>query len=120
MLAAMMFTKKLREPIMRGEITTSIRIWQKPHVKAGGTYALGPGHIRVAAIKEIGMRDITPAMARESGFEGVVDLLKTAKHGRGERVYLVEFSYEDRPAPAPVSARRPSSRRRGRRPPAAR
>ena len=91
----MMFTKRLREPIMRGEITTSIRIWQKPHVKAGGTYALGPGRIRVTSIKDIGIRDITPKMARESGFEGVVDLLKTAKHGRGEKVYLIAFEYED-------------------------
>ena len=90
-----MFTKRLREPVMRGEITTSIRIWQKPHVKLGGTYALGPGRIRVASIKEIGIRDITPAMARASGFEGVVDLLKTAKHGPGEKVYLIEFAYEE-------------------------
>jgi len=110
-----MFTKRLREPVMHGEITTSIRIWQKPHVKVGGTYALGPGHIRVTAIKEIGLRDITPAMARESGFEGLVDLLKIAKHGRGERVYLVTFEYEDGFAPAkPTNAPRPSSRPRGR------
>jgi len=106
----MMFTKKLREPVMRGEITTSIRIWQRPHVKAGGTYAMGPGHIRVTSIKEIGLHDITPKMARDSGFEGVVDLLKTAKHGPGERVYLVEFVYEDA-----VNAPRPSSAPRGRR-----
>jgi len=114
----MMFTKRLREPVMRGEITTSIRIWQKPHVKVGGTYALGPGHIRVTSIREIGVRDITPAMARESGFDGLVDLLKIAKHGRGERVFLVEFEYED--GFAKPSAPRPSSRRRARRRSAAR
>jgi hypothetical protein len=110
----MMFTKRLREPIMRGEITTSIRIWQKAHVKVGGAYALGGGHIKVTSIKEIGIHDITPKMARESGFEGVVDLLKIAKHGRGERVYLVSFEYEDGFAPAKSNAPRPSSRRRGR------
>ncbi|HUO91668.1 MAG TPA: hypothetical protein VMU22_02050, partial [Rhizomicrobium sp.] len=70
----MQFTKRLREPIMRGEITCSVRIWQKPHVKPGGTYPLGPGHIRVKAIKEIGLPDITPELARRSGFAGVVDL----------------------------------------------
>jgi hypothetical protein len=91
----MMFTKRLREPVMRGEITCSVRIWQKPHVKAGGRYALGAGHIQVTSIKEIGLTDITPQLARRSGFAGVVDLLKTAKHGPGERVYLVEFVYED-------------------------
>ena len=37
--------------------------------------------------------DITPEMARASGFKGVVDLLKVAKHGRGENVYLVRFHY---------------------------
>jgi hypothetical protein len=106
----MMFTKKLREPVMRGEVTVSVRIWQRPHVKAGGTYPLGAGHIRVTSIRQIGFKDITPELARKSGFAGVVDLLKTAKHGPGERVYLVEFVYEDA-----LSAPRPSSGRRARR-----
>jgi hypothetical protein len=91
----MMFTKRLREPVMRGEITCSVRIWQKPHVKVGGRYTLGAGTIEVTSIREIGMADITPGLARRSGFAGVVDLLKTAKHGPGERVYLVEFAYRD-------------------------
>jgi hypothetical protein len=89
----MMFAKRLREPMMRGEITCSVRIWQKPDVKVGGRYALGPGVIEVTAIREIAMSDITPDLARRSGFLGVVDLLKIAKHGPGERVYLVEFEY---------------------------
>ena len=37
---------------------------------------------------------MTPALAKKSGFDGVVDLLKIAKHGPGEKVYLVEFHYE--------------------------
>jgi hypothetical protein len=41
------------------------------------------------------LHDITPELARTSGFAGVVDLLKTAKHGPGEKVYLIEFVYED-------------------------
>jgi hypothetical protein len=89
----MMFAKRLRDPVMRGEVTCSVRIWQKPHVKVGGRYALGPGAIEVTAIREIAMSDITPDLARRSGFLGVVDLLKVAKHGAGERVYLVEFEY---------------------------
>jgi hypothetical protein len=91
----MMFTKRLREPVMRGEVTCSVRIWQKAHVKVGGRYALGPGAIHVTAIREIGFADITPDLARRSGFQGVVDLLKTAKHGPGEKVYLVEFEYSE-------------------------
>ncbi len=89
----MMFTQRLREPVMRGEVTCSVRIWQKPHVKVGGRYRLGAGAIEVTSIREIGLSDITPELARRSGFQGVVDLLKVAKHGPGERVYLVEFEY---------------------------
>ena len=90
----MQFTRKLRPGEMAGEITTSIRIWQKPHVKVGGRYALGGGHIQVHGIREIQIADITPRMARDSGFDGVVDLLKVAKHGPGERVYLISFTYQ--------------------------
>jgi len=89
----MMFAKRLREPVMRGEVTCSVRIWQRPHVRVGGRYSLGPGAIEVTAIREIGMGDITPDLARRSGFLGVVGLLKVAKHGPGERVFLVEFEY---------------------------
>ncbi len=91
----MIFTKRLREPVMRGDVTCSVRIWQKPRVKVGGRYALERGEIEVTGLREIALDDITPELARRSGFLGVVDLLKVAKHGPGERVYLVEFEYHD-------------------------
>jgi len=51
-------------------------------------------------VREIGFEDITPELARRSGFAGVVDLLKVARHGPGEHVYLVEFEYQ--PPAGPV------------------
>lgn len=90
----MMFARRLREPVMRGEVTCSVRIWQSPRVKAGGRYALGPGHVVVSSIREVTLADVTPELARRSGFAGLVDLLKVARHGPGERVFLVEFDYE--------------------------
>ena len=87
------FTKRLREPIMRGEITCTVRIWQRAHVKVGGRYAFEPGVVEVTSIREITLDQVTPDLARRSGFLGVVDLLKIAKHGPGERVYLIEFEY---------------------------
>lgn len=89
----MMFTKRLREPVMRGEITCSVRIWQRPRVKVGGRYPLGPGAIEVTSIREIVADDITPELARRSGFADVEDLLAVAKHGPGETIYLVKFDY---------------------------
>jgi hypothetical protein len=90
----MLFTRKLREPIKRGEITKSVRIWKAPRVKVGGSYKLEGGWVIVDKLHQIELDDITPSLARETGFAGVAELLKTAKHGAGERVYLVEFHYE--------------------------
>jgi hypothetical protein len=89
----MVFTKRLREGVIRGEITCSIRIWTSPHVKAGNRYSMGDGEIEVESITQIGFPDITPELARESGFLGVLDLLKVAKHGKGDNVYLIRFHY---------------------------
>ena len=91
----MMFTKRLRGPVMLGEITCSVRIWQRPHVKVGGRYPLGPGAIHVTSVREILLEDVTPELARRSGFEDVEDLLGVARHGRGDNVYLVEFEYRE-------------------------
>ena len=51
------------------------------------------GHIEVDSIEPIGLPDITPQLARESGFLGVVDLLKVANHGKGSNIYLIRFHY---------------------------
>jgi hypothetical protein len=87
------FTKRLRDGVRRGQITCSIRIWMRPHVKAGNRYRMEEGEIEVDSVLPISLADITPELARESGFKGVVDLLKIAKHGKGENVYLVRFHY---------------------------
>ena len=89
----MTFAKRLREGVRRGEITCSVRIWTRPHVTVGKRYRMEEGEIEVDSIKPIGFPDITPELARESGFLGVIDLLKVAKHGKGENIYLVRFHY---------------------------
>jgi hypothetical protein len=59
----------------------------------GGRYRMEEGEIEVDAILPIELDDITPAMARRSGFRDVPALLDMARHGPGENVYLVEFHY---------------------------
>ena len=49
------------------------------------------GHIVVESIQPIALDDISGDLARRSGFMGVVDLLKVAKHGSGTNIYLIEF-----------------------------
>jgi hypothetical protein len=65
----------------------------RPKVKAGGKYAMDEGHIVVESIEPMALEDVTDDLARESGFANVGALLATAKHGRGENVYLVRFHY---------------------------
>jgi hypothetical protein len=89
----MTFTKRLRDGVRRGEITCSVRIWTRPHVKVANRYRMEEGEIEVDSITPIGLPEITPALARASGFLGLVDLLKVAKHGKGENIYLVRFHY---------------------------
>ena len=89
----MVFTTRLRDRVRSGEITCSVRIWQSPRVTVGVRYPMDDGMIEIDSIESISFADITPELARESGFEGVIDLLKVAKHGKGEYVYLVRFHY---------------------------
>jgi hypothetical protein len=92
----MLFVQALRDRVRSGEVTCSIRLWQRPHVKVGRRYSLPPGEIVVTSLLEISLSDVTPELARRSGFSGVVELLKIAKHGSGRRVFLVEFKYVTR------------------------
>lgn len=89
----MVFTKRLRDGVRQGEITSSIRIWMHPHVKVGGRYPMEEGQIEVDSIKSIDFADITHELVRESGFPDLDTLLKVAKHGKGQNIYLIRFHY---------------------------
>jgi hypothetical protein len=47
------------------------------------------GAIEADSIEPIGLPDITPELARESGFLGVLDLLKEPKYGKGTSIYFI-------------------------------
>jgi len=103
----MVFTKRLREGVRSGEITCSVRIWTRPHVIVGNRYRMEEGEIEIDSIQPIGLPDITPQLARASG---ILDLLKVAKHGPGNNIYLIRFHYippalrkTPRPRPKSVS-----------------
>ena len=91
----MQFTKRLRDPIARGEVTTSVRIWKRTHAKVGGRYRCGDGFVTVDSIDEITLEDVTPRLARACGFEDVEDMMGVAKHGSGDRVYRITFRYSE-------------------------
>ncbi|HKS66810.1 MAG TPA: hypothetical protein VJR26_06190 [Candidatus Acidoferrales bacterium] len=71
---------------------------------------MGDGEIEIDSITQIGFPDITPELARASGFLGVLDLLKVAKHGKGNNIYLIRFHHIPRrkQTDRPQKARRAS------------
>jgi hypothetical protein len=89
----MVFTKRLREGVRRGEISCSVRIWTRPHVRVGARYRMDEGEIEIESVESIELAELTPQLARESGFLGVADLLKIARHGKGDNIYLIRFRY---------------------------
>lgn len=89
----MQFAKALRHGVRSGRIRCSVRVWERPHVKAGGRYAMEEGSIVVDSIDPIARDDVTDELARESGFACADDLMRIARHGRGENVYLIRFHY---------------------------
>lgn len=90
-LPQLIFTQRLRDGVRSGAITCSVRIWMRPHVKVGNRYRMEEGEIEVESVLPIRLEDITPDLALASGFKGVVDLLKVAKHGRGRTCISLSF-----------------------------
>jgi hypothetical protein len=89
----MTFSKPLRQRVRSGEITQSVRIWLNPRVRVGGRYPLLDGCIEVTRLQEIDLDDVTEELARATGFGSLDALMETARHGRGERVFLVDFVF---------------------------
>jgi hypothetical protein len=89
----MVFTKRLRDGVRTGQISVSVRIWTTPRVTVGKRYRMDEGQIEIDSIEPIGLPDITHSLAVASGFLGVLDLLKVAKHGNGQNIYLIRFHY---------------------------
>ena len=46
---SMMFAERLREVVRRGEITCSVRIWMRPHVRLGNRYRISRYRRSIAA-----------------------------------------------------------------------
>jgi len=94
------FTKALRDPIRRGEITLSVRYWHRPRAKEGVRYPMEEGWVRVNSIRQIQEAELTEDLARQSGFADLAAMLKIAQHGASDLIWLVEFEFE--PGDSPI------------------
>jgi hypothetical protein len=89
------FSPELRNDVLAGDITVSVRLWQRPRVKQGGRYRVGPGEIEVDAIELLPFAVITEQDVRRAGEPDRETLRRRAAHAGpiddDTLVYRIEF-----------------------------
>jgi hypothetical protein len=89
------FSRELRSDVLAGEITLTVRLWKRLHVREGGRYPVGLGEIEVDSIELVPFSAITDADVRRAGEPDRETLRRRAAHaGRIDEdtlVYRIEF-----------------------------
>jgi hypothetical protein len=89
------FSRELRNDVLAGDITLSVRLWKRPRVKQGGRYRVGPGEIEVDDIELIPFAAITGKDVRRAGEPDRETLRQRAAHAGpiddDTLVYRIEF-----------------------------
>ena len=91
----MQFSPELRAGVAAGEITTSIRLWKRPQVKAGNRYRVAGVEIEIDSIELLPFSAITRGDVRRSGEANREALRRRAAHAGpiadDTLVYRIEF-----------------------------
>jgi hypothetical protein len=89
------FSRELRDDVLAGDITLSVRLWKRPKVKDGCRYRVGPGWIEVDAVDLVPFSAITKADVRLAGETDRIALRDRAAHAgpidEDTLVYRIEF-----------------------------
>jgi hypothetical protein len=91
----MQFSRELRNDVLAGDITLSVRLWSRPKVKQGGRYQVGLGEIEVDAIELVPFSAITAQDVGRAGEPDRETLRRRAAHAgpidEHTLVYRIEF-----------------------------
>ena len=91
----MQFSRELRDDVLAGDITLTVRLWQRLQVKEGGRYRVGAGEIEVDAIELLPFAAITEDDVRRAGEPDRETLCRRAAHAgpidEDTLVYRIEF-----------------------------
>ncbi len=93
------FSPELRHDVLAGDITLSVRLWQRPRVRPGGRYRVGLGQIEVDTVELVPFAAITAQDVRRAGEPDRESLRRRAAHAgpidEDTLVYRVEFHRVD-------------------------
>jgi len=91
----MEFSRELRNDVLAGDITLTVRLWKRPRVKPGGRYRVGLGEIEVDAIELVPFGAITRSDVRRAGEPDRETMRRRAAHAgpvdEDTLVYRIEF-----------------------------
>jgi hypothetical protein len=89
------FSRELRNDVLAGDITVSVRLWKRLHVKEGGRYRVGLGEIEIDSIELLPFAAITEEDVRRGGEPDRETLRQRAAHAgpidEDTLVYRIEF-----------------------------
>jgi hypothetical protein len=91
----MEFSRELRNDVLAGDITLTVRLWKRPQVRQGGRYRVGPGEIEIDDIELVPFTAITTGDVRRAGEPDRETLRRRAAHAgaidEDTLVYRIEF-----------------------------
>jgi hypothetical protein len=91
----MEFSRELRNDVLAGDITLSVRLWKRPRVKEGGRYRVGLGEIEIDTIELVPFAVIGGEDVRRAGEPDRETLRQRAAHAGPiddeTLVYRIEF-----------------------------
>lgn len=94
----LLFKKKFLDAIRQGHKTQTIRLWKHRRMRAGQrSYIPGIGYIRVSAVEEVQLDELTDADALPDGFSTAealraeLALLYPQQLADGHRAYRIRF-----------------------------
>ena len=76
----MQFSRELRDDVLAGDITLTVRLWTRPQVKEGGRYRVGLGLIEVDTVELVPFSAITEADVHRAGEPDRETLRSRAAH----------------------------------------
>lgn len=97
------FSRELREGVITGDIQLSFRLWQRPRVKVGNRYPVGPVLIQIDSIELVPFSTVSADDVRRSGEESREALRARAAHAGpiedATLLHRIEFHLVDPGAP---------------------
>jgi hypothetical protein len=74
------FSPELRDGVLGGDVSVSIRLWKTPRVRQGRRYRVGVGQVEIDGIELIRFEEVSTQDVRRSGERDLAALRLRAAH----------------------------------------